>query len=318
LADYSRQFPNRLIVCYVLRYTAFFTTIRTLLDEGRIGRLISIQHTENVPLIDQAHAFVRGNWRKTEEACPMILAHCCHDMDLLYWFAGSRCSKVASFGSRAHFRPEDAPPGAPARCLDGCRHANVCPYHAAKIYLTEDTGWPTSVISTDTSIEARVAALQEGPYGRCVYNCDNDVVDNQAACFEFENGITAAFTMCPFNRDAGRTSKLMGTKGELRAAFGRNEIEVYDFATGRTDLIKLHPSRYRYGGGDYGIMEYLVESVRTGEKGEAPTAASSALESHLMAFASDLSRIEGKTIYMDAYRSEIEKRVADLRLDKNE
>jgi len=307
LAEYSRRFSNHLIVCYILRYTQFFATIRALLDDGRIGRLISIQHTENVPLIDQAHAFVRGNWRNTESSCPMILAHCCHDMDLLHWFAGSRCTKATSFGSLAHFRLENAPPGAPSRCLDGCKHEKECPYYAPKIYLTEDTGWPASVISVDTSIEARFAALQESPYGRCVYQCDNDVVDNQVACFEFENSVTASFTMCPFTRDAGRTLKLMGTKGELRAAFNLNEIEVYDFTTVRTDVIKPPLSRHRYGGGDHGIMEYLVDIIRTGGKEESLTSAGSALESHLMAFAAERSRIEGRTIFMDSYRDEIEK-----------
>jgi predicted dehydrogenase len=307
LSEYSKQFENQLIVCYVLRYTNFFATIYSLLDEGRIGRLISIQHAENVPLVDQAHSFVRGNWRRAESSCPMILAHCCHDLDLLYWFAGSQCAKVSSFGSLSHFCSQAAPPGAPSRCLDGCSYSEECPYFAPKVYLTEDTGWPASVISVDSNFDARFAALKDGPYGRCVYHCDNDVVDNQVACFEFANGITATFTMCPFNRDAGRTIKLMGTKGELRAAFAKNEIEIYEFSGGRTDLIKPPLSLRRYGGGDHGLMEHLVDSVRRGDNVQELTAARTALESHLMAFAAERSRIEERTICMNMYRNEIER-----------
>jgi predicted dehydrogenase len=308
LGQLSRELPNRIIICYVLRYTRFFRTIRGLLDEGKIGRVLSIQLAENVPLVDQVHAFVRGNWRSAASSSPMILAHCCHDMDLLHWFAGSSCRTVSSFGSLSHFRRENAPAGAPARCLDGCPHESSCPYFAPRIYLTEDTGWPASVISNDTSIEARLRALREGPYGRCVYRCDNDVVDHQVATFEFENEVTAAFTMCPFNHQPGRTLKLMGTEGEIRASMARNEIEVSRFVSGRRDLIVPPASPHRYGGGDNGIMEYLVNLVRGGAD-EGLTSAAGSVESHLMAFAAEKSRQDGKTVVMAEYRREAEEKM---------
>ena len=305
LGEIARVARGRILVCYVLRYTSFFAAVRRLLDEGRVGGLVSIQHTENVPLVDQTHAFVRGSWGRETDSCPMILAHCCHDMDLLSWFAGAPCRRVASFGGLAHFRRENAPPGAPARCLDGCPHETTCPHHVARVYLTEDTGWPTSVISTDPSAAARVRALETGPYGRCVYACDNDVVDHQVASFEFENEVTAAFTMSPFNGRPGRTLKLMGSAGEIRASMAENEIEVLDFATGRADVVRPARSHHRYGGGDHGIMERFVDLVRDAGSTKDLTFAADSVESHLMAFAAEKSRVEGRTVVMADYRREI-------------
>ena len=309
LGEVADASAGRILICYVLRYTSFFSTIRALLDEGRIGRLVSIQHTENVALVDQTHAFVRGAWRKASTSSPMILAHCCHDMDLLSWFAGSPCRRVSSFGSLAHFRADNAPEGSPERCLDGCPHETRCPHYAPRTYLTEDTGWPTSVISVDTSLAARREALRTGPYGRCVYRCDNDVVDHQVASFEFENGVTAAFTMCPFNGRTGRTLKLMGTEGELRASMSRNEIELVEFVSGRVDAIRPPVSRYRYGGGDHGIMESFVDLVRSSGRGgedRGLTSAAGSVESHLMAFAAEESRVTGRTVVMKEYRRQVE------------
>lgn len=305
LADFARGLKNRLVVCFVLRYTQFFKTIGDIVGAGGIGEIVSIQLIENVPPVDQVHAFVRGNWRSAATSCPMILAHCCHDMDLLQWLAGARCKTISSFGSLRHFRAESAPAGAPARCLDGCPYESSCPYYAPKIYLTVNMGWPASVISEDASFESRLHALESGPYGRCVYHCDNDVVDNQVAGIEFENGATAVFTMCSFNSQAGRSLKLMGTKGEIRASMAENEIEIYDFADERREKIRPALSPHRYGGGDHGIMHYLVDLVRGREAGPGRTSAADAVEGHMMAFAAEKSRVEGHTVNMEDFRREI-------------
>lgn len=123
LEQAARGYGRMFILCFVLRYTEFFSTIRQVIDEGRIGRVNSIVHLENIPLVDQVHAFTRGIFRNEQVSCPIILAHCCHDLDLISWFAGAKCSKVASFGGLTHFNEENAPEGAPKRCLDGCPHS---------------------------------------------------------------------------------------------------------------------------------------------------------------------------------------------------
>ncbi len=293
---YGRVF----ILCYVLRYTEFFLTIRNLIDRGDIGRVNSIIHMENIPLIDQVHAFTRGIFRNTEVAGPIVLSHCCHDLDLISWFAGAKCTKVASFGGLTHFCEKNAPEGAPQRCLDGCPHAETCPYYAPSYYLTADTGWPTSTIGTDMSFEGRMKALQEGPYGRCVYHCDNNVCDNQTVIMEFENGVTANFSLEPFASAAARTLKILGTKGEIRANLATNEIQVTDIRLGQKQTYQLRPSKYKYGGGDHGIMEYFIGGVAKAQAGGRTSMASS-LESHLIAFAAEESRLSGVVVKIDEW-----------------
>jgi len=301
LGEYARKYERIFLICHVLRYTNFFSTMKKLLDDGVIGKLISIQHNENVAYWHQAHSFVRGNWRDSKESSPMILAKCCHDMDLMLWFAGADCVKIASFGSLAHFKKENAPEGSPNRCLDGCPAEKKCPYYAPNIYLTENTSWPTSAISDDASLEARTRALMEGPYGRCVYKCDNDVVDHQVISAEFANQVTAAFTMCAFTNDCTRTIKLMGTKGEIRGSMEKREIEVLDFLTGNKNIIQVGKAKSGHGGGDSGIMGEFIQNIRKGDISQGLTSAAISVQSHLMAFAAEKSRLENKVVHIKEF-----------------
>ncbi len=303
IGEYAGRYNRIFSICHVLRYTDFFNKIKALLDEGRIGRLISIQHNENVAYWHQAHSYVRGNWRNSAESSPMILAKCCHDMDIMLWLAGADCTRISSFGSLTHFKRENAPRGAPLRCTDGCPAEKECQYYAPKIYLTESTDWPASVISNDTSPEARSRALREGPYGRCVYYCDNDVVDHQVVSIEFSNEVTAAFTMCAFSNECSRTIKLMGTKGEIRGAMEKNVIEVTDFLKNEKETISLSDTNGSNGhsGGDRGIMSYFAGLVRGGGESKSLTGADLSVQSHLMAFAAEKSRVEGKVIRLKEY-----------------
>jgi predicted dehydrogenase len=287
-------------VCHVLGYTTFFAAIKRLLDDGRIGRLISIQHNENVAFSHYAHSYVRGNWRHTRQSSPMILAKSCHDMDILLWLAGADCVAQSSFGSLTHFRPENAPAGAPDRCLDGCPSADACAYYAPRFYLTAADVWPASVISDDTSHEALLSALREGPYGRCVYRSDNDVVDHQVVNLEFANGVTAVFTMCAFTDDVSRTIKLMGTDGEIRGVISRerNELEVLHFPSRSREVLTLESEGgpQGHGGGDFGVMRAFAALVRDNDWRNVSTSAAASAQGHSMAFAAEASRLERRTI----------------------
>jgi predicted dehydrogenase len=290
-------------ICHVLRYTNFFSTIKQLLENGAIGKLMSITHNENVGYWHHAHSFVRGNWRRKEESSPMILAKSCHDLDILLWLADADCTRVSSFGSLSHFTSAQAPEGAPLRCLDGCPVADECLYYAPKQYLTNDTNWPTSAISDDSSYAARYRALQEGPYGRCVYHCDNDVVDHQVVNLEFANSVTVAFTMCAFTRDISRTIKLMGTTGEIHGDMEKNEIEIIHFGSGKVERISFENSggHVGHGGGDIGLIKDFLKLVRADGKSQGLTSANRSVQSHLMAFAAEQSRIDGRVIDLASY-----------------
>jgi len=306
MADCADQRGQILSICHVLRYTSFFSTIKHLLERGDIGQLMSIQHSEQVAFWHYAHSYVRGNWRNAQEYSPMILAKSCHDMDMLLWLAGADCLSIASFGSLSHFTAANAPTGAPARCLDGCPVADTCPYYAPKYYLTEHTGWPASVMSDDPSWQKRFQALQEGPYGRCVYHCDNNVVDHQVVNLVFANEVIANFMMSTFTHENGRTIKLMGTAGQIWGTMEKYEIEVFDFSTGTKKVIQLDRTGDQgHGGGDVRFMSDFVRLVRENGQHISLTNARTSVQSHLMAFAAEQSRLEGRTIMMEELRRSI-------------
>ncbi|MFD0673047.1 Gfo/Idh/MocA family protein [Cohnella sp. GCM10027633] len=306
LGELSKRHDGVFSICHVLRYTPFFSTIKRLLGEGRIGRLMSMDMIENVGYWHHAHSFVRGHWRNSAESNPMILAKSCHDLDILVWLAGADCTRLSSFGALTHFKKDNAPEGAPLRCMDGCPVSSTCPYYAPDIYMDLDDETSARIlraaISSDTSNEGVLEALRNGPYGRCVYHCDNDVVDHQVVAMQFANEITATFTMSAFTTDGGRTLKLMGTRGQLRAHMGKQTIEMTDFKTGTTETIHLNATGH-HGGGDRGIMRDFVQLVRGDGPGESLSSASVSVQSHVMAFAAEQARLENKTILIEDFMS---------------
>ncbi|WP_309122027.1 Gfo/Idh/MocA family oxidoreductase [Paenibacillus sp.] len=305
LAEAAKQVDRVFSVCHVLRYTPFFSTLKRVIEEGRIGDLVTIDMIENVGYWHQAHSFVRGNWSRAGESNPMIMAKSCHDMDILVWLAGADCAKLTSYGGLRHFTKENAPEGAPLRCLDGCPARDECAYYAPDIYFgVEDAKGLGLALTNDPSVEGIMEALRTGPYGRCVYHCDNDVVDHQVVAMEFENRITATFTMTAFTTDGGRTVKLMGTKGQIRAHMGKGVIEISDFKTGRVETIQLAMSAHGHGGGDRGIMKDFSELVRSGGKSESLSSAAVSVQSHVMAFAAEQSRLAHRSILIRDYMKE--------------
>ena len=290
IVETAKKTGRKLAVCHVLRYTPFFMKLKELVEQGRIGEVTTINQIENVGYWHQAHSFVRGNWRTVRETSPMILQKSCHDMDIIVWLMGKDCERVQSFGSLRHFCSDNAPAGAPERCLDGCPHAEKCPYYAPKLYLDMSrTGWPIDVITTDMSEAGRRKALEEGPYGRCVYRCDNDVVDRQVVNMEFAGGAVATFTMTGLTADFSRQLKIFGTKGQIQADMGTREIVLHRFGEEK-QAIPVEEAASGHGGGDFGILRDFLKVLTEG--GESRTSAEVSLQSHLICFAAEKSRKE--------------------------
>ena len=305
LVQTAEQADRLLMICHVLRYTAFFATLHDILASGRLGEIVTMDHRENVVFWHMAHSFVRGNWRDSQVESPMILAKCCHDMDTLFWNLG-RVRRLNSFGSLAHYRKENAPAGAPERCTDGCPVEDNCPWYGPRLYLGDYLGWPVSVLSEDTSLQARRHALETGPYGRCVYRCDNDVVDNQTVNMEFASGATGVLTMHGHSHHEGRTMRYDGTRATLIGRFmhGIQEIEIHDHLSGEIERISPDAGTSGHGGGDEGLMSAFVRAVQ--DRSTALTTARESLESHLMAFAAEEARLDGTIVSMDEYRRRAE------------
>lgn len=282
-------------VCHVMRYTRYTQILQNLLREGEIGDIVTIQHFEPVGFWHQAHSYVRGNWRNEAESSSMLLAKSCHDIDWLRYVIGRPCRATSSFGSRFHFRPENKPAGAADRCLE-CPVEAECPYSAKRIYLGRlakgHTGWPVNVVTPDPTPETLLEALATGPYGRCVYACDNDVVDHQVVNLEYENGVSASFTMSAFNPGSGRLTRIGGTKGYIDTdsstlrifRYLTEEWENIDTRAGDASILGGH------GGGDGGLMEAFVQAVATGDRSRILSGPDESLETHLTVFAAEEAR----------------------------
>ncbi|UQN06056.1 Gfo/Idh/MocA family protein [Deinococcus sp. QL22] len=278
---------GRVTVCHVLRATAFFRAVRAVLDSGRLGRLVGIQHAENVAYWHYAHSFVRGNWRSSPPAAPFILAKSGHDLDLLRWFAGAPPVRVSSEGGLHHFRPEEAPVGASDRCVT-CPVV-ACPYDARVIYGGRDpVVWPVTVLTAGGVTLAD--ALAHGPYGRCVYSGGNNVADHQAMTVTFANGVIAQLTVSALTHNNTRTLKLLGTHGELRGQMERGELERHDFRTGEVERWTVDAAG-NHGGGDVGLVAAWLAFLRG--QSAPPTPLAESLDSHRMAFAAERARLAG-------------------------
>ena len=305
IEEKARETGRQVVVCHVLRYSPFFREIKRQLDSGAIGRILTVQHNENIGNFHMAHSFVRGNWRRSDTASPLIMQKSCHDMDLLVWLIGSECRQVASFGSLTYFKPENAPEGAALRCAD-CKLKEDCRFSAYKAYLPVMGAWPAAVLTEDQTEEGLREAIRTGPYGRCVYRCDNTVCDHQVTVLEFENGVTATFNLSGFTNRIARTLKIMGEDGELRANEYTNEIEITRFAPNGADQsesLLIHPAlpTSGHGGGDGGIVEDFL-SLLEGRQAEAASDIRYSVESHMMACSAEEARLTGAVVNIRDFR----------------
>jgi predicted dehydrogenase len=294
-----------LAVCHVLRYTAYTRLVKGLLDEGRIGQLVGVEHLEPVGWWHHAHSFVRGNWRRQDESGPMLLTKSCHDIDWLVHLFGRLPERVSSFGGLTHFRASQRPAGAADRCLD-CPVEAACPYSAKRLYLgaladPEQHFWPLGALTADPSEQAVLHALRTGPYGRCVYTADNDVVDHQVVLMAFPGGATCSFTMSAFTPMEHRHTRLMGTHGYLDGD-GRRLRHV-DFRTGEETILDSAPAggpsaADGHGGGDEGLVAAFLAAVAAGDPALVSSDATQSLATHRVVWAAERARLEGSVVHL--------------------
>nr|WP_097676151.1 Gfo/Idh/MocA family oxidoreductase [Paenibacillus aquistagni] len=283
----AKEKGRLLTICHVLRYTPFWSTINRLIRRGDIGNIISIQLTEHIGFAHMAHSYVRGQWNQAEQSSPLILSKSCHDLDLIAWLMGQECTRISSFGSLSHFRREHAPAGATERCSDGCPHLDTCCYADFRYYLG-DGRRHAAHFTEDLSDEGILKALPHTPYGRCVYACDNDVVDHQIVNMEFHSGATAAFHLSAFTHDSTRRVHIMGTHGEIQGNLSEQTFTVYDFATGNENRVQVQDGGKE---GTEAMLREFCRHVRQHHAASALTSVEASIQSHMMAFAAEHSRI---------------------------
>lgn len=302
----------KVLVCHVLRYTPFFKKIKQIVMDGMIGDIMSIMHVEGVGNIHQSHSFVRGNWHNEKETAPMLLAKCCHDLDILQWILDEPCEKIQSFGKLTYFTPQYAPEGAPKRCIDGgCPIEETCPYNCRKLYYeSKDNSWfrpactkgiANGKIPTDEDV---MTALKTTDFGLCVFHANNDVVDHQTVNMQFKSGANVTLSMNAFNQ-GGRYIRIFGTKGELFAYMNAENIDVYTFENKKRAEIPVHSKDESilsgHGGGDAGLVYELYDYLSGNYKGYCAADINISVKNHLVGFAAEKSRREDTVESIDQF-----------------
>ena len=301
IAEVANRNNRSVTVCHVLRYTDFWSKIKEVVASGTIGDVASVQLNENVEYMHMSHSFVRGNWGNSDTSSPMILQKSCHDMDIISYIIDKKCERVSSYGSLMHFNEANKPAGAPKRCLEVCPVADSCSYHAGQYYLGRGRGWAGAFVNDTSNNDEIIDALWNTDYGKCVYQIDNNVVDHQVVNMEFEGGATATFSMCGFTREQTRIVQIMGTKGEIRGNMEDNSISIYDFLTREETVIKFPVPTSGHGGGDERIMKQFIRQIGR-EASNSLSSIDKSLQSHLMAFAAEESRLKnGQSIELASF-----------------
>ena len=311
MEEKARKLGRRVMLCHIYRYAPFYLKIKKIIASGALGEIVSVNASEGVMPWHQAHSFVRGKWAVEERSNPMILAKCCHDMDLLSWIIDRPCLSVSGFGALSHFREEKAPAGAPARCTEGCPVGDSCEYNALRYAAEQRYPWLPQIYerAEEASPEEIIDWLRVSPWGRCVYRCDNDVVDHQTLNLLFDGDITCTFTMTAFER--GRHIDIYGTKGTLKGGENFKEMTGYDLvmtAHGsherRFFYIEPHSEGYiGHEGGDEGLVRALYGEMLRETPEEMRTSITRSLESHLMALAAEEARVTGQVVTLESLRN---------------
>jgi predicted dehydrogenase len=304
--DATKDYPKILIVCHQMRLTPVYRTVKSLIDSGVYGEMVCIQHSENVSWHHMAHSYVRGFFQN-DRLTPMLLAKSCHDLDLLVHLTGRKAGRVSSFGSLNYFRKENAPEGAPEYCLDGCPHAESCPYDVQKIYFEGDTD--PAYIRQMGVVEDKDhlrELLRKNQFGKCVFRSDNNVVDNQVVQIEFEGGLHASFTMCGHNAFERRMTKISMTNGEIEFTGLDSRIRATRFEPRIEEVLDVH-AKGTHGGGDRAIMDNFTSAILSGDQSILITPIRDSLEGHLLVFAAEEARAKGTVVDVRNYEQSLRK-----------
>lgn len=285
-------------VCHVLRYHPYFMKLKELACSGELGNIISINHRTAVGVDRAAHSFVRGPWRKESETNPMLISKCCHDIDFLLWLTKTRCRKLTSFGSLRWFKSTNAPEGSAHRCID-CQVESQCPFSAVDLYRIRRDWIANFDVPQGKNIDEVIEEeLEQGLYGRCIYHCDNDVVDHQIVSMEMESEVTINFSMDIFTLEDHRATQICLTEGEIEG--DETQIKVRRFRGGEETIYDFSDIKHKpfHAGADLDLMNDFIEAIQTEGK-YLRTSIDLSVESHRICFEAERSRKEKRTILFE-------------------
>lgn len=297
---------NKVMIGHVLRYSPFYTEIRKRIISGEMGEILNIQLSEHVSYHHLTNSYVRGKWANSDICkTTMLLAKSCHDIDIMTWLMKEyKPVAVSSYGARTQFVPEKAPEGAVDRCVrDNCPHLETCNYSSKRIYLDyvrwTPYVWQELETVENPTYEQKLACLTgDNPYDRCVYKCDNNVVDRQSILVQFANGSCGTHNMVGGTARSMRKIHIVGTLAEIEGIMEDGILTVrkvnpsnelgYD-----TEIIDLSDIKEGHGGGDDGLTADFINYLRTGEQSISCTAIENSVAGHLIIYKADESRNKG-------------------------
>jgi len=288
-------------IAHVLRYAPYFMDMRKIVQSGKLGRIVNMQHMEPIEWRHMLHSYVRGNWHNSAETTPIILAKSCHDLDIMRWIMDEPCDKIMGFGGLSFYTRENAPEGSGERCLD-CAVETTCAYSAKQMYLRDHERiyaiMPVIPYDEPEKLDKLILhSLKTTNYGRCAFKMENDQPEHLACAMEFRSGATATFNMDGFTSYSGRRTRLMGTKGDL---VGDMDTFTYtDYMTTKSFTWDISVSDVKgyedsgHGGGDYRFLSDLLNAVYQRDESLLTSTVTASVESHVMGFRIEKSRKGG-------------------------
>lgn len=315
LVDCAKKNNSKVMICHVLRYTPFYYGIKKRIVDGEIGDIINIQTNEHVSYHHLSTSYVRGKWANSDKChTSMLLAKCCHDLDIIMWMmAGNKPTQISSFGNKMQFKPENAPKGAGTICMKDCPLVDTCVYSTKRLYIDHPDRWAFYVWDAlegieNPTIEDKIKLMKsDSPYARCMYKCDNNVVDHQSVLINFASGATATHNMVGGSSEPRRNIHIIGTKGEIFGNFeeskfyvskidpspdahnGECRIEEVDLNV-NGDMVGAYGG---HGGGDERLAEDFVKFIQGEKPSLACTSIFDSVAGHLAVYLADESREHG-------------------------
>lgn len=312
IVECARKNNSKVMICHVLRYTPFYYSIKERIVNGEIGDIINIQTTEHVSYHHLSTSYVRGKWANSDKChTSMLLAKCCHDLDIMMWMMSeTKPVRISSYGNKFQFKEENAPKEAGTICMKDCPLVDSCVYSTKRLYIDHPDRWAFYVWDAlenieNPTIEDKIALMKsDNPYARCIYKCDNNVVDHQSVLVNFESGATGTHNMVGGSSEPRRNIHIIGTKGEI---FG-------NFEDSKFTVLKINPSPDAHneecdveevdlkvsgdmvgaygghGGGDERLAADFVKFIRGEKPSLACTSIFDSVAGHLSVYLADKSR----------------------------
>lgn len=246
--------PENLMVGLVLRYAPLYRDLLAARDSGQLGQIVSIEAAEHI--YPYHGAFFMRDWRRYEKwSGSFMLEKCCHDLDLYNGLIGARPERVASFGGRKTFIPQNDP-----------RTYGV---NDLSLFHKKPSGWNGS---------------------DKVFDSDGDIIDYQVAIIEYANGVGMNFHTNLNAPDQFRRFAVFGTKGQAEGDFIRAFFKVTDVLTDKTLTDKTYQATAlsQHYGADEEMASGIINHVMKG--GPLPVSPLDALEAGVLALATDDAR----------------------------